>query len=113
MEGGREGGCREWVVEDDLVEGGRWEWGVEEELMEWESVLVGVGGNDDGPVEAVVRSVILLAFEELEDMLLVLLVGILFGSWSGRAPNGVSVGETGGERCEIAIMALVASEYFL
>jgi len=95
------------------MEGRDWEWAVEEDLMEWESVLVGVGGNDEGPVEVVGWSVMLLALEELEDMLLVLLVGILLGPWSGREPNGVSVGEVGGERCEIAIMALVASEYFL
>ena len=112
MEVWRELGCWERVVEDDLREGRDWDWAVEEDLMEWESVLVGVGGKDDGPVDVVGRSVMLFTFEESEDMLSVLLVEILLGSRSGREPNGVSVGEVGGERCDIAIMALVASEYF-
>lgn len=83
-------------------------------------MLVGVGGREEGWLllcaagRAVWSAIMLAALEEeMEEELLLVCVRLFSHSVGGSGKVDASVGDVGGERCAMAIMALVASEYFL
>lgn len=86
---------------------------LEPDLVEAPPVLVGVGGME-GSLEESARGATTVScifsspFEEVEDQLLVLLLSVKVEVLDGE-PMGVSIGEAGWDRLEIATMELTAS----